>query len=398
MGNFTGSEEDLTVAKGQLIFLVRRVTSSSERSDLLSRNFMFADSAAVATSVHKALAVPLEHTVSLLEDLRQFCDVTTKVNVRPGHLYAGVSIIQPTPFDGLRILVDENDRSQLPMRDIATLASTSSRVCNGLPNAELDATIDEIGHAMHLLEGISLFEIITRDRGVRSYIDRQDMLATQLMSALETALVPMLDSILSREDMAYVLPRLIIHPTIVPLGPPQRRAQLSAGRSTPQQPFLIIFRATFDAAVNTYTDKWVPFSLYRAQNRCIMWKGQSLALTPSSTIESPVREVDATSYFNTHRRPSKVQFEGYPISDAPAFSPSAPQPEPLFTDYAFPPQNPAQQDLAVRVTRRSSLAQSHLPADLEDGDVSPTWPRMGGMGVGNWDPDWLDHMIRERNS
>lgn len=336
--------------------------------------------------------------MSLLEDLRQFCDVTTKVTVKPGRLYAGVSIIQPTPFDGLRILVDENDRSQLPMREIATLASVPSRVCTGQPDAELDATIDELGHAMHLLDGISLFEIITRDRGARPYIDRQDMLATQLMSALETALVPMLDTILSREDMAYVLPRLIIHPTIVPLAPPQRRAQVSSIRSAPQQPFLITFRATFDAAVNTYTDKWVPFSLYRAQNRCIMWKGQSLALTPSSTIESPVREIDAVSYFNTHRRPSKVQFEGYPTSDAPAFSPTATQPEPGFTDYAFPPQNSAQQDLAVRVPRRSSLAQSHLPGDFDDGDRSPTWPRTGGMGVGNWDPDWLDHMIRERNS
>jgi hypothetical protein len=55
-----------TVSKGQLIFLVRRVTSPDERTDLLARHFIWADGLAVAASLTKTLSVPAEHLIPLL--------------------------------------------------------------------------------------------------------------------------------------------------------------------------------------------------------------------------------------------------------------------------------------------------------------------------------------------
>jgi hypothetical protein len=65
-----------TVSKGQLVFLVRRVNSAEEQSDLLARHHIFADPTAVATTIHKSLSVPLEHTLPLLKDITLWCDST----------------------------------------------------------------------------------------------------------------------------------------------------------------------------------------------------------------------------------------------------------------------------------------------------------------------------------
>ncbi|GMK54530.1 hypothetical protein CspeluHIS016_0111160 [Cutaneotrichosporon spelunceum] len=344
-----------TVSKGQLIFLVRRVTSDEERSDLLSRHFIFADASSVATSLHKSLSTPFDGVLSFLDDMRPFCDHTMRMSLRPNTLYAGVAVVQATPFDGLRILLSHQDRSQIPMREVCTFSTLP-----GLPVDVADGlagTLQEIGEAVTWLDGMSLLSVITRNMSPENVPPR----VARLLAALEKAIVPLLDSLLSQDDMAYILPRLTLHPTLVPLTP---AAAGRAGGPGWAAPHIIVFYANYDVTVSSFADQWHPFSLFRAQNSCVM-AGALDRISRAATI--PVQEPNVYA-----RRPSKVQFE-----------------EPSFGNYSFSPRDewsPLAASRERQPPRRSSLSKT--PAYTE--------PVQDRSGIADWDPSWLINLLRAR--
>ncbi|ORY29565.1 hypothetical protein BCR39DRAFT_532155 [Naematelia encephala] len=376
-----------TVSKGQLIFLVRRIASAAERDDLAAKNFIFADSASVAASLHKTLSVPLEHIVPLLEDVRTWCDGTVRNELKPGVLYTGVAVVQATPFDGLRILLERDQRARLPMRELCTFGAPAG-------GDELSGTIEEIGEAITWLDGMTLLSVIARNMTVESDPVGGPRVA-QLLAAIERALIPMLDEMLTAEDMAHILPRLTLHPMIVPLLPGS------------QGPHIIVFYANYDAAVNTFTDKWLPFSLFRAQNACVM----------APYIQAALRAEPLLSPIPTARRPSKVQFE-FPVVQSQVQGQGG---DGTFGSYAFPPRTdsiiPATNSgsgshRCQSVPRRSSLARTRFGSIDKFADPDPQSPMASGFttmqhsperdkavglaGVADWEAEWLLMLLRNK--
>lgn len=417
-----------TVSKGQLIFLVRRVTSEQERSDLLSRHFIFADTTSVATSLHKTLSTPYDHVMPLLEDMRGFCDSTMRMSLRPNTLYAGVVVVQATPFDGLRILLNQKSRSQLPMREVCTFSTLP-----GLPvnvTDSLAGTLEEIGEAVTWLEGMDLLSVIVRNMAPEA-IRVGGPRVGRLLSALERAVVPMLDELLSHDDMAYILPRLTLHPVLVPLTPasPPRK-----GVPGWVPPHVIVFYANYDVAVNTFADKWLPFKLFRAQHDCVMASKISAITRAAESAANPQRTTPGASSpalspglsitssaadpnrYNYARRPSKVQFEVPPA--APTAGPTVVEAASSFSNYTFPPRDPYAGAWAgasanaspTAVTggqsfppplfssrdrqppRRSSLAKS----TFRDEAAAPDAIVMTRPGVADYDANWLLTLLRTR--
>jgi hypothetical protein len=411
-----------TVSKGQLIFLVRRVQSSQERSDLLSRHFIFADPTSVATSLHKTLSTPFEHVMPFLEDMRSFCDNTMRMTLRPNTLYAGVTIVQATPFDGLRILLNNRNRSQLPMREVCTFSTLPGLPVNVAEG--LAGTLDEIGEAVTWLDGMNLLSVMTRNMSAEATRVGGPRVG-RLLAALERAVVPMLDELLSIDDMAYILPRLQLHPVLVPLTPAAPPRKGTPGWAAPH---IIVFYANYDVAVNTFGDAWLPFKLFRAQHECVMAskigtltrstlpsslpfpREPSPALSPSLSISSLVAAPDPSRY-NYARRPSKVQFE-VPHSS-----------EHANTTYTFPPREngsatqsqqnghanrnsnnsgggspstttsfPTWSSRDRGPPRRSSLARSLFNYEASE----PHTPTPARAGVAQWDPNWLINLLRTR--
>jgi hypothetical protein len=407
-----------TVSKGQLVFLVRRVTSSEERTDLLARHYIFADPTAVATTIHKSLSVPLEHTIPLLEDITLWCDSTAHTSLRPNTLYAGIAVVQATPFDGLRILLEQSNRAQLPMRELCTFGSApNSSNTNG---SELVGTIEEIGEALTWLDGMNLLSVITRNMTLdASFVGGP--LVGQLLTAIERAIIPMLDSMLTAEDMSHILPRLILHPMLVPLTPGSN-AKARATGFTP--PYLITFYANYDAAVNTFTDKWLPFPLFRTQNNCVMASNIASAARYDVLPTVPAKSLALAAAGAGERRPSRVQFEvpttGSVVTGTsttpPPISETAPTTN-LFSglsNYSFPPRPPLVSrssstgpDGNGNGIRKSSLAKvsrfdeptSGTP--LLERDYNAEAVGDGGKqgdlkGVAAWDPDWLLVLLRTK--
>ncbi|KAK6906981.1 hypothetical protein I203_100970 [Kwoniella mangroviensis CBS 8507] len=401
-----------TVSKGQLIFLVRRVASAAERADLEARHFIFAERQAVATALHKTLSVPFDHTMPLLDDMRTFCDSTLQSRLQPGKLYAGVAVVQATPFDGLRILLEKDMRSQLPMREVCAL---------GIPNNdenELSGTVEEIGEALALLEGMTILSIMTRNMTSDSngLLSRR---VTALMVELERAIVPMLDEILTSEDMSHILPRLTLHPMLIPLTPGDSKRTISSYIP----PYAIVFYANYDAAVNTFTDKWLPFSLFRAQNACVMATKIAAAAKMDQLYTADTSSNDTP--LPGGRRPSKVQFD-FPNKDKEKEKDQQPlnsliqEPtEGMFNDFTFPPKSdehspsrPTHSILGHGAghghghARKSSLARSSRYNSISGESTSPSTYGYGvnathqddfktsSAGVAVWEVDWLLHLLK----
>ena len=391
-----------TVSKGQLIFLVRRVDSQDEQTDLLARHFIFADASAVASALHKSLSVPLDHAMPLLDDIRLFCDSTLKSTPRPATVYAGVAIVQATPFDGLRVLLERGNRARLPMREICPVLPSPTIVTNG-DDGILSGSLEQLGEAITWLEGMSLLSIITRNMALARQPrgeggdDLGGPRVTRLLQALERAIVPMLDTMLTPEDMAHILPRLYLHPVLVPLIPNGKQMtmaygtnSISAASTSSVPPHLIVFYANYDAAVNTFTDEWLPFTLFRAQNASVMASRITAANTDrlAMTNTRGIDEYTASEHSFTSRRPSRVQFDlplsaqlSSPPAPTPAASmsstpspPSSTNPTPMdgifgpLSDFSFPPK--------AGQKRRTSLSPLNIPMTLP----GPTTPNVFNPG------------------
>ena len=367
-----------TVSKGQLLFLVRRVTSEAERDDLISRHFIFADPQAVATALHKTLSVPTEHTIPLLSDIRMFCDSTVHIPLQSNRLYAGVAVVQATPFDGLRILLDQKNRSQLPMRELCAFSSgPSPKAANEL----MTGTLEEIGEAISWLDGMNLLSIITRNMKPGSDTPGGPVVS-RLLSALERAIIPMLDEMLTADDMAHIIPRLTLHPVLVPLTPGSARH----GPNTP--PYIVVFYANYDAAVNTFTDQWLPFNLFRVQNACVM--APRIATAARLEHMDNASDIDLT----TARRPSRVQFDFAGVSQ-----PAAPE---GLGSYTFPARDesphPSLRQLAMNKGPRRSSIRPKSSGSMGHGEATiAEMPKDGSLtGVGTWDADWLLLLLKQK--
>lgn len=380
------------VSKGQLIFLVRRISSQREKSDLLSRHFIFAPPSAVATALHKTLSTPFNNVMPLLEDMRGFVDTSMRMTLRPNTLYAGVVVVQATPFDGLRILLDKQNRSQLPMREICTFSTLSGLPLNPARDEGLSGTLEEIGEAASWLEGMTLLSVISRNmnpEGTRVGGPR----VGRLLTALERAIIPLMDELLSQDDMAYILPRLQLHPLLVPLTPATPGVNGHPGWAAPH---MLVFYANYDFAVRSRAEEWAPFSLFRAQNECVMAskinrleraaeaaaalqrtpRAPSPTLLPGTPLPPatplpPGTPSDVAAKYNFGRRPSKVQFQ------EPEGRADAPSPVPTNSDTVSSRERPA--------PRRSSLARTAVMSSTADSPMT---------GVGVWDPQWLIHLLR----
>lgn len=386
----------------------------------MAKHFIFAEAQAVASALHKTLSVPFDHTVPLLEDIRVFCDSTLKPTLKPGVLYAGVAVVQATPFDGLRILLEQDHRAQLPLREICPIGGAAS-------TTELSGTLEELGEAIGWLEGMSLLSIITRNMTINQDTPGGQRVA-QLLIALERAIIPMLDEMLDAEDMQHILTRLSLHPVLVPLTPGGTRKTSKITGYTP--PYIVVFYANYDAAVNTFTDKWLPFSLFRAQNACVMAPRIAAAAKADQLYTSSAGTTTTDSLAEEYeytRRPSRVQFEFPDQSQNPHHtpaSPNAPVAGGMFTGFSFPPKQETSPTVpthsilappgfngsvarrnvngsgvglgvASQGIRRSSLVTR---SRFDSTDVGMSEKERGEVvpGVAEWDPDWLLVLLRTK--
>jgi len=401
------------------MFLVRRVTTNHEKSQLLARNFLFAEPYAVASVMSRTLAVPIDNFLDVIDDQRDFCDKGMSQDLRPGRLYATVCIIQPTTFEGIRVCVDTQKRCQLPQQEICTLSSVASSIRTqdtSMSDMQITGTVEEIGEALLGLNGQTLFEMLAPRNQLLLSSDTppEDPTVTRLRRGLVENLIPMLDSILSAKAMTQILPRLTLVPTLIPLTAPilpsavkQHGPKFPEIVTATSIAWTIMFKAVLPVDTDHSGVDWESWALFRAQQECVLRDGRQGQMAARNALAHAAL---TSPIHNPARRPSKIQWstsfmgdetmgpardssiEGELHSQAtPQYGLSEDRP-PIYDSAAQGRWNRNTPSLTIAVPRRSSLAPSMMdgPSSYDASDQSEAAP-----GVSLWHPDWLTRVLRQ---
>ncbi len=423
--SISGTGSNMTVSKGQLVFLVRRLATAAEKTQLLARGFLFAEPLAVANVMAKALAVPASDLVDVMRDQRDFCDYGLSSGIKPGRLYTGVCIIQPTTFEGIQILVGRR-RHALPMREICALTNSPLGIRSASTDASAETslgTVEEIGEALTALQGQTLFDLMAPSLEQEDGQDQkeEDALVIRLRSALIHALIPMLDVTLTSKAMTKILPRLVITPYLIPMAAPLPLGKTpnsgNVGVDSMHTAWMIVFKAVLNVDGDYTALDWENWNLFRAQSECVSREGRSahlMARLMAANAAVPSEELLQV------RRPSKIQWNmgalpglGDLRSESPIYngvmsglesSPKTSSASQLLgAGYRFggdakssdaaseldAPGSPANSMKHSTHPRRSSLARGYNNQDTISLNDPPT------VGVATWDPDWLARLLRE---
>lgn len=429
---------------GQLIFLVRRVTTAHEKSQLLSRNHLFAEPSAVANVMSNVLAVPVEEFTDIMDDQQVFCDYGMASGVKIGRVYVAASIIQPTTFDGIQVCVEKHRRHQLPMRELTKVSPVPSALRTQASHSTdrsdhgVSGSIEEIGEALSGLEGQTLFDMMATKNMLfeEESLLPEDPSTGRLRMAIVDAMIPMLDRMCTSKEMAKLLPRLQVTPYLVPITPPLPVAFKTGVNQTPeiqsaaQMAWIIYFQAVLSADGDFEDLDWEPWALFKAQSECVARDGrEGLQAARNAILQSTGNPAIAAP-----RRPSKVQFSPFgaatmshqpsSMTDAPSILVNPENRDALqqFESFTFPASagldssNPASRgprqssdlDPGLPRYKRTSIANLDASAtssrdsgplgSKEQFNASDTGGRSGRgpvNGVGLYHQDWLSRLVRE---
>lgn len=161
------------------------------------------------------------------------------------------------------------------MVELATLVRTSSDRQALPPSSLAIQTLDAAVQGVEALGGLSLADLA-------SYAETQPPSSASSASLLPSAalqplllniLQPFLSRSLSPETLAFLLPRLIITPTLIPLS--QRGGPTFGADGVTQDSYLVCLKAVIPSVIalpdGAGGEKvpWIPFPLYKAQADCV---------------------------------------------------------------------------------------------------------------------------------
>lgn len=422
---------------------MRRVTTAHEKSQLLSRNHLFAEPSAVANVMSDVLAVPVEDFADIIDDQQVFCDYGMASATKIGRVYVAASIIQPTTFDGIQICVEKHRRHQLPMRELTKVSPVSSALRSQISHSTdrsdrgISGSIEEIGEALSGLEGQTLFDMMATRNALleEESLLPEDPSTGRLRMAVVDAMIPMLDAMCTSKEMAKLLPRLQVTPYLVPITPPIPLAikagvpQVPEIQSAAQMAWMIYFQAVLSADGDFEDLDWEPWALFKAQSECVARDGrEGLLAARNALLQSTARSSTTPA-----RRPSRVQFSPFAattshhpsaVTDAPSILVNHENRDALqqFESFSFPASAPSHGvDPATRAPRHSfdidssasrnkgsSHAQTdaYAPPSRDSGPLGSReqfnvlekdgeYGKNAVNGVGFYHQDWLSRLVRE---
>ncbi|KDE08785.1 hypothetical protein MVLG_00891 [Microbotryum lychnidis-dioicae p1A1 Lamole] len=265
-GHFEVSSRDsgdkFTVTQGQLLMLTRRIRSRAERDALLARGYTFVEPAAAARVTATAFAVPTDRVYDHFRDAYRFARFMSQRRYTRGRFYGAALVVQALPGEGLQLVVDEKQHHSLPMVELASLVrSSAERVWKQHTSLPL-ATLDGMLETVRQLQGRTLLELV---QSTTPFTPE----SAQIHSLLVHMLRPFIDRVFSSDCMDFLLPRLVVIPTLIPLTTHQGPIYSADGLTA--DAYLVCLKAVVPSAVNLANAplNWIPYSLYKAQNDCI---------------------------------------------------------------------------------------------------------------------------------
>ncbi|BGP24991.1 MHYT domain signaling protein [Rhodotorula toruloides] len=395
------SGDQFTVTQGQMLVLARRLKNNAEREALVARGFVFAEPGAVARVTANAYAVPYERVFEYFRDVYRFTRFGINKRLDRGRLYGGLLMLQALPGEGLNIVVEERQHHSLPMVELATLVDPIADRSRFAATNLAVTTVDSVVNAMRQIGDQSLLELVNTPTATTGYDP-----SAQLRSLLVGTLRPYLERSLGLEVVNFILPRLHIIPTVVPLT--ARPGATYGTDGLAKNAYLVCLKAIIPSSVTLPGAKlnWLPFPLYQAQAECVARAsgtdaGSARPNTGGSIVEAArFGGSSSPSDKNGGRKGSVAESSeaDFPFPTAT----SAP-----FVSSAFPSALSAAKDHPLAAgsaggagKRLSVYSQGSAHENEEDRDSFQPLPQPGAStsemprGVPAYSPDWIVGLVR----
>lgn len=176
---------------------------------------------------------------------------------------------QAVPGEGLQVVVDERQHHSLPLAELANLVNdtTDLRPSFG-PKFLPFATLSSVARAMREIGGLSLLDLVHAEADTFTH-PRPTSDLSQTRTFLIQLLLPFLDHLLSHDCVEYLLPRLIISPTLIPLTQRGLPNVLENGRL--KDSYAVFLKAVIPSSIELPDDSlnFIPFPLFQAQAECV---------------------------------------------------------------------------------------------------------------------------------
>lgn len=401
------SNDRFIVSQGQMLLLSRRLRTVAEREALLAGGFVFAEPAAVARMTSNAYAVPYDRVFEFFRSAYSFARFGVSKRVERGRLYGGLLMLQALPGEGLQILVDERQHHALPMVELASVVDPRADPSRLAQMRVPPITLDEVVEAVDEIALRTLYDLsMTPASSMRH--------AAQLRNLLVDLFRPELERILSPDVLDYVITRLEVAPTLVPLTARPGPAYGADGLS--KDSYCLCLKTIVPSSVKLPSSKlaWLPFPLFQAQNDCVTRASGSasgLPRPPTGTSTSDGRTSTAVWSGSTKSDPSGTDADGssegglaLPVSTISPFVstafPAASASSRAGGPYETPSSQPARQFDSGGVPDGSQTSESgdhHLVEDANargTGPASSAGPSQPHTSLPEYSPDWVVDLVR----
>ncbi|BGP40448.1 hypothetical protein JCM10450v2_004430 [Rhodotorula kratochvilovae] len=400
------SGDKFTVTQGQMLVLARRLKNNAEREALVARGYVFAEPSAVARVTSSAYAVPNDRVFEYFRNVYRFTRFGIAKRLDRGRLYGGLLMLQALPGEGLHVIVDDKQHHSLPMTDLASLVDPrqdrARYAASSLPVTTLDSVVD----ALEQLSGQTLLDLINTSN--TSYVVDT---ASELRSLIVKTLRPYLERVLTPDTLDFLLSRLHIAPTVIPLT--ARHGPTYGSEGLLKDSYLVCLKAVIPSSVTLPGPRldWLPFPLYQAQAECVTRASGAAATGPRPQTGGSVVEA---ARFGSHR--SETSGGGGPGRKGSLADWSDSGDHPMFATSTAAPfssgpstSHPLSQRSAGPSGQRGSTYSSSSAADDDDegdiaaasgaGSLSPRPAMSTGAsdlpdGVPEYSPDWIVGLIR----
>ncbi|GAA6050346.1 hypothetical protein JCM3770_002974 [Rhodotorula araucariae] len=397
------SGDKFTVTQGQMLVLARRLRNNAERDALVARGYVFAEPHDVARVTSHAYAVPNDRVFEYFRNVYRFTRFGVAKRLDRGRLYGGLLMLQALPGEGLHVIVDDRQHHSLPMTDLASLVDPrhdrARYAASSLPVTTLDSVVD----ALEELSGQTLLDLINTS-DTSHVVDA----ASELRSLIVKTLRPYLERVLTPETLDFLLSRLHIAPTVIPLT--SRHGPTYGSDGLVKDAYLVCLKAVIPSSVTLPGPRldWLPFPLYQAQSECVSLASGSAATgnrphTGGSVVEA-ARFGGGSHRSETSGGGRKGSLAEYSDGgDHPMFATSTAAPISSGPSTSHP--------LSHRATgpsgqRGSTYSAGSAADDDDEGDIAA----VGGLfpprsvaghgasdlpvGVPDYSPDWIVGLIR----
>ncbi|GAA5983157.1 hypothetical protein JCM10908_000176 [Rhodotorula pacifica] len=406
------SNDKFVVSQGQMLLLARRLRTVAEREALLARGFVFAEPAAVARMTSNAYAVPYDRVFDHFRSAYSFARYGVTRRIERGRLYGGLLMLQALPGEGLQVLVDEKQHHSLPMIELATIVDSQADPSKVPSTRGSTITLDETVEAVDEIALNTLYDLVATPSSSLRH-------AAQLRNLLVDVLRPQLERFLTADVLDFVINRLEVAPTLIPLT--ARHGPSYGPDGLGKESYCVCLKTIIPSSVKLPSSKlaWLPFPLFQAQNDCVTRASGGAAGSaragagvssaegrPSTTLWSTSSKSDPSGEQRSNSGGDASSEGGLalPIATTSPFVstafPSAPRAPRSSGSAAASPSGLPRRLVTTPVRDGSQTSESFDPLD-DEADSHEARPTSSAgpsqqphTGIPEYSPDWVVELVR----